>query len=39
MGEKLGTKAPDPTLTPQQAAMKLRDQMVEQAEAMVNKRP
>ena len=36
MGEKLRTKAPDPTLTPQQAAMKLRDQMVEQVTAMVN---
>ena len=31
----MGTQAPDPTLTPQQAAMKLRDHMVEQVKAMV----
>ena len=35
LGEKLGTKAPDPTMAPQQAALKLRDQMVEQVKAMV----
>ena len=35
MGDKLGTKAPDPALTPQQVATKLRRQMIDQVKAMV----
>ena len=35
LGERLGMKAPGPTLTPQQAAIQLRDQVVEQVKAMV----
>ena len=35
MGDKLGTEEPDLNLTPQEAALRLRDQMIKQVKAMV----
>ena len=35
MGDTLGTQEVDPTMSPQQAAMQLRDQMIRQVKAMV----
>ena len=35
MGDKLGTEEMDPNITPQQAAMQLRDHMIQQVNTMV----
>ena len=35
MGDALGTQEMDPTISPQQAAMQSRDQMIKQVKAMV----
>ena len=36
LGQRPGSKAPDPSMTPRQAAQALRDRMAEQVERMVS---